>query len=101
MKTVKIGEKIYELKFTYNSLKYMGEFDTSVLEDMQVKPFKVFGMLEILMNGAINNNPKNFVPIEDVQEFLEIYIEENDMADLLDELLVLLQDSRFFKALQK
>ena len=98
---IKIKNTDCELGFTFNSFKYMGDFDLSALADMESKPFKVIPLIETLLLGAVNNNPKVKFSILDVQRFIEAYIEDGSLQDLLAELMKLLQESRFFKSLQK
>ena len=101
MSIVKIGETNYTLKFTFNSFKYMEDFDLNEINKLEEKPFKIVGILETLLMGALNNNPKVVVSEEDVQNYLEKYMEDGDLAELLQTLIDLLQDSNFFKSLQK
>lgn len=90
--------KDYELKYTFNSLKYMEEFDLSDLETIGNKPFKLIRVLEILLFGAINNDPKEFVDVEVVDGYLQEM--EMPFPDLFEKLMELLQESDFFKQLQ-
>ena len=89
------------LSFTFNSFKYMEEFDISILNEVETKPFKIVQVLTQLLYGALNSNPKEYVSEDDVTEFLEEYIETGVVTDLLEELVNLLQESSFFKSLQK
>lgn len=98
---ININGKEQELKFTFNSFKYMTDFNLKDIELMESKPFMVVPMAELLLLGALNHNPKVFIPMSMVDEFLEEYISENSINDLLAELMGLLQDSSFFKSLQK
>lgn len=88
------------LKYTFNSFKHMEDFDLSDIEMIENKPFKMIGITETLMLGAVNNDPKvEFTQVQ-VSEFLESYIEENDITELLGKLMDLLEKSSFFKSLQ-
>lgn len=98
---INIKNKEVELKFTFNSFKYMGDFDLSALGEMEVKPFKIIPLAETLLLGAVNNNPKLRFSEFDVAEFLEEYVNGNSLPELLEELITLLQESNFFKSLQK
>lgn len=98
---INIKKKTVELKFTFNSFKYMQDFDMGALEDIDRKPFKMIGMVESLLMGAVNSNPKFKVSLEEVSLFLEDYIAENSLNELLEELMKQLQDSNFFRSLQK
>jgi len=98
---VNIKGKDRELKFTFNSFKYMENFDVKELEEVENKPFKLIPLIEMLLMGALNNDPTDKVSVVDVEIFLEDFIEEGSVSDLLNELMELLQDSNFFKSLQK
>jgi hypothetical protein len=98
---ITIKKKEVDLKFTFNSFKYMGEFSLDALQHLESKPFKMIPVVEMLLLGAINNNPKVKFKEEDVSEFLEEYIVNESIADLLEKLMDLLQESNFFKSLQK
>lgn len=97
---VTIGNKEYELKYTFNSFRYMEEFDVGELQMIETKPFKIIPILRILLHGAVNHNPKQKVSIDNVDAFLEEYSETGDIGDLLEELINLLEESNFFKSLQ-
>jgi len=91
------------LVFTFNSFKYMGNFNVSALQDVESKPFLIIGVAEELLYGALNADPKVIISKEDVSIFLEEYIEseDGDMVLLLEELIKALEDSSFFKKLQQ
>lgn len=102
MMEIKIGKKTVELKYTYNSFKYMSDLDFSVLQTIEEKPFQIISVLEELIYGASNNDPKVKFSREQVSNFIESYIEEgNDLMELLETLFELLEKSSFFKSLQK
>ena len=98
---VKFKDKEYDLKFSFNSFNFMENFDMGELQNLDTKPFKMIGITKILLMGAFNNNPHINVTYDEVDEFLEEYIIDNNIADLLEELIGLLEDSSFFKSLQK
>lgn len=101
----KIKNKEVELKFTYNSFRYMQDFDLSMASDLETKPFKVFPLVETLLFGAVNSNPKVRFSLEDVQTSLEDVLtsEDNEVSlnELVETLMKLLETSSFFKSLQK
>lgn len=97
---ITIRNKEYELKYTFNSFRYMEEFDVDELQMIERKPFKIIPILRILLHGAVNHNPKQKVSMESVDAFLEEYSETGDIGDLLEELIKLLEESNFFKSLQ-
>lgn len=102
MSTVNIKSKEYELKFTFNSFKYMEDFNIGDVGDIEKKPFKIIGILETLLFGAVNHDPKYIVKIHDVQYYLEQFVNnDGDIVTLFEELMTLLQESSFFKSLQK
>lgn len=99
----KIKGKEVELKYTYNSFRYMEEFDINVFEEVQHKPFKLLGVVSTMIYGAINNNPKVKYTLIDVEKALEEFIEEdeNSLSELFEELMKAMESSNFFKKLQK
>lgn len=97
---VKFKGKDKELKFTFNSFRYMEDFDISEMDEMENKPFKIIGLTEKLALGAFNSDPKRVVTQEQVSEFLEDYAEENSIIDLMTGLMEELEKSSFFKNLQ-
>lgn len=96
-----IKEKEYELKFTFNSFRFMEDFNFSELEEVQHKPFKLISATSQLLLGALNHNRDEYYSQDNVDELLENLLEETSIADLLNDLVNLLQDSSFFKNLQK
>lgn len=96
-----IKEKEYELKFTFNSFRFMEDFNFSELEEVQHKPFKLIGVTSQLLLGALNHNRDEYYSQDDVEELMENILEENSIAELLNDLVELLQESSFFKSLQK
>lgn len=103
MTTVTIKGKEYDLKYTFNSFKYMQDLDLSALEELEHRPFMVAPVLEMLLLGAVNHNAKQKVKEEDILYFLDEFTEKEDssIVELLETLMKLLQSSGFFKSLQK
>lgn len=101
--TVNIKGIDYELKYTYNSFRYMELFDLSALNEIDSKPFKTIGIAEDLLIGAVNSDPKNKVSLLDVQEYIASIVDsdDGDIVSLIEEMVVALQESNFFKQLQK
>lgn len=100
--TVDINGLTYELKFTFNSFKYMRDFNIGELEALETQPFKIIGIVEMLMMGALNHNPKTHVALIDVDNYLEEFINNGgDIGTLSEELINLLEESNFFKSIQK
>ena len=91
----------YELKYTYNSFKYMEEFDLNEIAELENKPFRMIGTTEELLLGALNHNPKVEFGKEEIGEYIESVLEEGNIMELLEQLMELLQTSSFFKSLQK
>ena len=92
-----------ELKFTYNSFKHMEDLDFEKLEHADSKPFIIAGFTSTLLCGALNHNPKaKKVDESDVDEALEVFVTEGgSISELFQSLFDLLQESNFFKSLQK
>jgi hypothetical protein len=97
---IKINEKEYELKFTFNSTKYLGDFDFSVMQELDHKPFKLIGITEQLLFATMNHNPKTVVGIDKVNEYLEEVVIKGELLDLFEDLTKLMTESDFFKSLQ-
>lgn len=98
---INIKGKEKELKFTFNSFRFMQNFNLGELDEMEKNPFKIINIVETLMVGALNNDPKDKYSLADVDTFLEWYMEDNSLPELLENLMSLLQESSFFKSLQK
>lgn len=98
---IKIKDKELELKFSFNSFKYMRDFDMGAMNHIEEKPFEIIPLLETLLLGAMNNDPKVKVSPDTVTEYLEEFLEEGSIVELLNELMELLQESSFFKSLQR
>jgi hypothetical protein len=98
-----IKGKERELKFTYNSFKHMEDLDFERLEEAERKPFIIAGFCSTLLFGALNHNPKaRVISQEEVDEELEVFVENGgSVSDLFQSLFDLLQESNFFKSLQK
>lgn len=98
---IKIKDKDVELKYTFNSFNYMVELDLGALAELESKPFKIVPTIRLLLLGALNHNNKVKYPMNVVDEFLEDFIIEGSVGDLLEDLMKLLEESDFFKSLQK
>ena len=96
-----VKEKEYDLKFTFNSFRYMEDFNFSELEEVEHKPFKLISVTKQLLFGALNHNKDEYYSDDDVEDLLENALEDISIADLLNDLVELIQDSGFFKSLQK
>ena len=97
----KIKGKDVELKYTFNSFRYMEDLEVKELEEMETKPFKVPRITQTLLIGAVNHSPNKKFSEKDVYEALEKYVEKDSVATLLEELSKLLEKSAFFKNLQE
>ena len=93
--------KPVELKYTFNSFKYMQDLDLEELQTLGSTPFKVLGIVDTLMKGALNHNPRRKFDDGDVSEIIEEVMEDGDLMELLEFLLEELQESSFFKNLQE
>ena len=98
-----IKSKEYDLKYTFNSFKYMTELDFALLEAAEDRPFLIAPFLDTLLLGALNHNPRVKISEIDVVEQLEEFVadENNHITELMTELMELLQESNFFKSLQR
>lgn len=101
MNTITIDDRTYILDYTFNSFNYMEDLDIEELATIDKKPFKMFKFATILLLGAMNNDPRVRVDIETVELALVEYAKEKSIPELIEELIGLLQESDFFKSLQK
>ena len=101
MSIVKIKDATQELRFSFNSFNYMQDFDAGAFEEVEQHPFKIVPLAQMLTMGAMNFDPKHYVDEQAVQDFIESYCEDNSISDLITMLVDLLQESSFFKSLQK
>lgn len=99
---IKIGEVDVELRYTFNSFKYMREFDINEMNDIQNKPFKVFAVLSELFYGAVNHNPSIVVSKEESDTMLQEYVSSKDcnIGEFINKLFEMLTENDFFKQLQ-
>ena len=101
MSVAKIMVNETELKFTFNSFKYMQEFSGDSFADLKNHPFKIISLTSMLLLGALNNNPATVYSEEFANSYIETYCETNNISMLFADLSELLQESSFFKSLQK
>ena len=99
--TFKIKGKEVEIKYTFNSFKYMQDFDLTVLEVLDAKPFMAIPVIEKLLLGGLNWSPKKNYGLIEIDKALEEFCEEGDLSELMAGLMEELQTSPFFKALQR
>lgn len=97
---INVNEKDYELAFTFNSTKYLSDFDFSVMDELQQKPFKIIGLCEQLLFATLNHNPKKVVSLDVVNQHLEEVTINGELIELFENLTKLMTDSDFFKSLQ-
>lgn len=101
---IKIGEVTHELKYNFNSFKYMEDLNFAEMQSLDVSPLKIIKILTILLQGAINFDRKATVVYTrgKVEDMIETYAEENgNIIELFDMLTTNLMDTSFFKSLQK
>lgn len=98
---ITIGKKEYELKYTFNSFRYMQELDFGKMQELSNKPFMMVGMLELMFYGALNHNPKKYYSEEVSLDLLEKVMETHDIMELFEGLTTMLTEHDFFKKLQK
>lgn len=98
---ITVKEKEYKIEFTFNSFKHLEDFDINDLNNVENNPFKMPLVTRKLLFGALNHDPKVYFTDEEVDKILEDYMEDENIGDLLTELVEVLQNSSFFKSLQK
>lgn len=98
---VKFNGKDLELKYTFNSFKYMKEFSTTMFDKVNENPFLIIDVLEVLLLGALNHDKKKVFTEDDVDNILEELSDNGQLSEVLEYLMELLQNSSFFKGLQK
>jgi len=79
----------------------MEELDLGALNELDRKPFKLFGTAEIMLMGGLNHNNKVVYTVDDAQECLEEVAGEGDLMELVEQMFALLEESNFFKKLQE
>ena len=99
---IKIGDVDVELKYTFNSFKYMREFEISDMNNLDKKPFKIFNALSELFYGAVNHNPSVVVSKEESDTMLQDYLSSDDcnIGEFSNKLVEMLLENDFFKQLQ-
>lgn len=100
MNVINVNGTDVKLEYTYNSFKYMQDFDMGVLDNISNKPFKSIGICEELLFGALNHDKSKFYSFDVVSEIVEKSIEDGNFAELLSALMETLKDSDFFMNLQ-
>lgn len=97
---IELEGKELELKYTFNSFRYMEELDLMELQTLEQTPFKIVGVTETLMRGALNHNPNKRYDNKEVVAIIEQVMDDGELMELLEFLLEELQESSFFKNLQ-
>lgn len=98
---VKIRDKEIELKYTFNSYRHMRELNVAQMEEIGQKPFLIIDIVEQLLLGALNNEPTFLVTEDEIEVYVESVLKDGDIMELFNELVEKLEDSDFFKQLQK
>lgn len=98
---IKHNEEILKLEYSFNSFKFMEELNMEDLSELDIKPFKMIGIAEILLTGALNHNPKVIYNEVMINDILVNITNEGKLVELLEHLIDKLQESSFFKSLQK
>ena len=98
---ITIKGKEMELGFSYNSTKYLSDFDLTLFEQMESKPFKSLELVSGLLYASMNANKAVKVSLDEVDAVVETAVEEGKFGELLEELVLKLQESAFFQSLQK
>jgi len=98
---IEVGKKEYQLKFTFNSFKFMKTLNIEELGELETHPFMVFDIAEQLLLGALNNSKDKVFSQKEVGKILEAYVGENkSVITLVEGLMNELEESSFFKSLQ-
>ena len=98
--TFKIKGEDAQIKFTFNSFRFLKDFDLSVIDVLETKPFMAIPLTEALLLGGLNWTPNKVYNIKDVDTALEEFVEDGNLAVLIEDLMTELQASPFFKSLQ-
>ena len=98
---INIKGKDLEIKFTYNSMKYMQEFDITSFAEVEHKPFKAIALIRELLFAGLNHDPKVVIGEITIDEYIESSIEEGKFQELMEEVINKLNESDFFQSLQK
>jgi len=100
---IKLGRREVELKFTYNSMLYLENFNFGDIDKIdEGYVFKMFSMTRELLFGAVNNNPRKKFTLDDVDKYLSKFEEDDgDIKELFELLFDKLESSNFFKKLQQ
>ena len=98
---LKVGEQEYTLEFSYNSFRYLKDFNIKDLEKIEDNPFLMLPITKSLLEGSLNYSPSKEFSESEVEKILEDAMDEMNIGDLLADLVGLLEESRFFKSLQK
>lgn len=98
---VKIDNNDYILKFTFNSAKYLDNFEFT--QDFEKCPMRVFSMISDLFYASMNWAYDVVYTRKETDELLERYFEDDNsnIHDFLKNLMELLSNSLFFKKLLK
>ncbi len=97
---IKINDKDVELKYTYNSFRYMEDLNVADIGTIETNPFKLIRINEILLLGALNHNPKEVYKLNVVMNYLEDRMNDGTLFELSEKLMGLLENSSFFQNLQ-
>ena len=97
---IKCEGKEVELKFTYNSFRYMEDFKISDLESVNENVFKIARLTQEMLLGAMNCEPLKKYTVKQVDSLMREYDENGELIELFSDLSELLSDSSFFKGLR-
>lgn len=96
---LKINNTDYILKFTFNSVKLLDNFEANT--DLEKYPMRLFTMLSELFYAGMNWANDVKYTHDETDKILEMYLEENEPVKLLTDLMELMNNSNFFKKLLK
>ncbi len=96
---IKVSNKEYILKYTFNSFRYME--DICISDDLDNYPFRAFSIVEGMMLGALNWTPNKLFTKEDAQNIITEYLDQNEDITIQDLMMMLQEEihsSNFFKS---
>lgn len=97
---INVNNTDYILKFTFNSFKFIDDLELGT--DYSQFPLKTMTLTYKLLYGALNWARDKYYNEDDVDAIFEGYLQEDgDVQLLMKNLISMLNETNFFKALQK
>lgn len=98
---VKVRDSVEQIKFTYNSFKYMKDFNIRSLEEISEKPFMMIQLCGQILLGGINHDRNKVYSLTDVDDIIERSVSNGTFTKMFTELVNVLTECDFFKSLQQ